>query len=889
VIHLLCFAALGALAEPGSPSAEEVAQHVRQLGADDYHVREEATRWLWAAGPAAEDALKAGLKSDDAEVVARCRDLLDKIPYGITPDMPRRFVELIATARSGGAGGWPAVAPELLDLGPRGLAVARQLIDRLATNDGQRTAMNRTLDLEGWRVAPGLIAAGETDKAGELLERSAGVAATLPRDPVAVRHYAAFLAVRGKLDDQLPRWRELAAGNVGPASRAGSGAARLAAPTKAAALVILTYLARLHGDLAEARTAAEQSGRADLKEAVLFDQGAWADLAELPITAGMPDGSMITAGLKAMYLTAAGKSAEAKAALDDLKALPVGGASPVAPPRLFRALMYAGHPADALAALDKEKRIDGVLPEFEVLCQQRRYAEAFAKLDRPVGDQPAIRWQWATARLRVYHERGEREQFDKLLAALAGRETLSPPEATAALVTIEDLVTIDRTAAALPIAAAVLASGTAPGDVFVKLYPKASLAAETWWRFERLQHPDEPMRATVQRLPALLDRRIAEPAGRAELDAAAKLARTLPDADADRWLQGLAQACQSAGLDEQARTYCREAAERTNSAAAWLRLGDLHAEAKQFAEAAAAYEKAWRADTRQPLPLWLRGWALEKAGQPGGREARDLARMLPLGNDDARVKFAEELNKRAALGPELRPASWEEERLVLGLSGPGTNNARNAQRLIRGDRRAKTDRLWAADAELRFLMRLLRTNTYFYRNQSYLAVLHGLATHRAVGLLQKGDVAGAIREAEAAQALLPGADEPAATLVPELTKRGKSAEADRVYSSAAAVQDRLCKDWPQSAVFHNNRGWLSARCRRDLDAAADHARKAVELEPTRANYRETLAEVLFQRGDQPGALAEIKRCIELEPKESYFAKQQARIESGDRDAALPER
>src|SRR5438270_7785717 len=119
--------AVGALAQPRSPAeaprAEEIARVVGRLGADDYRVREQATARLWAAGPAAEEALKAGLKSADAEVVARCRDLLDKIPYGITPDMPRRFVELIAAARSGGAGGWPAVAPDLLDLGPRGLDV----------------------------------------------------------------------------------------------------------------------------------------------------------------------------------------------------------------------------------------------------------------------------------------------------------------------------------------------------------------------------------------------------------------------------------------------------------------------------------------------------------------------------------------------------------------------------------------------------------------------------------------------------------------------------------------------------------------------------------------------------------------------------------------------
>jgi tetratricopeptide (TPR) repeat protein len=868
------------------PSADEITRAVQELGADDYRVREQATAKLWAAGPAAEEALKAGLKSADAEVVARCRDLLDKIPYGITPDMPRRFVELIAAARSGGAGGWPAVAPDLLDLGPRGLEVAQKLADRLSNNDSQRDAMRRTLDLEGWRVAPALLAAGESAKAAKLLERAAVVAAAAANDPIAVRHYAAFLAVHGQLAEQLPRWRKLAAA-VDKTGRSITGRTPDGNPDRRVSQIILVYLARLAGDVDEARKAAELTGQPDLKEGVLFDQGAWAELAALPAPAGRD--VAINLGLKAMYLTDAGRPNEAKVPLNELKSLPVVRTSPVAPPLVFRALMYAGQPADALAALDKYKPIDGLLPQFEVLCQQHRYAEAFAKLERPVAEHTGFRWQWDTARLRAYHECGERDKFRQTLAALSAYDTLSPIEATAAQETVELLVGLDETAGALPIAAALLNGSTSPADVFGKLYPKTPLAAETWWRYERLQHPDEPMRATVARLPARLDKRLTEPEGRAALESAAKIARAQPDADADRWLQGLAQACEWVGLDAEARAYCREAAERTNSAAAWLRLGDLHLEAKQFAEAAAAYERAWEVDNKQPLPLWLRGWALDKAGQPGGREARELARTLPLANEDVRNKFAEELVNRAAFGPELREAARVEWQLVLRLSNPASSTGRNAERLLAGDRGAYSDRLAAADSDQRFLFRLLRANTYFYKNQSYLVVLHRTAKDRAEGLLAKGDIAGAVREAETAQSLLPGADEPVASLVPKLTKLGHTAEADKIYAASAEVQDRLCKDNPQSAEFRNNRAWLAARCKRDLEAATELARKAVELEPTHANYRETLAEVLFQRGDKDAALAEIQRCVEQQPKDAYFARQQARMQAGDKNAPLPER
>jgi tetratricopeptide (TPR) repeat protein len=168
-----------------------------------------------------------------------------------------------------------------------------------------------------------------------------------------------------------------------------------------------------------------------------------------------------------------------------------------------------------------------------------------------------------------------------------------------------------------------------------------------------------------------------------------------------------------------------------------------------------------------------------------------------------------------------------------------------------------------------------------------LIVLHRLANQRSQGLLAKGDVAGAVREAETALGYLPGLTEPATALVPELANGGHTAEADRIYAAAAAAEDRLCKDYPQSAEFRNNRAWLAARCRRDLDLALDYGRKAVELEPNHANYRETLAEVQFQRGDKAAAVAEIKRCLELDPKNAYYAKQRTRMEAGDPAAAVP--
>ena len=113
-------------------------------------------------------------------MVARVRDLLDKIPYGITPESPRRFVELIATARTGGFEGWKEVVPQLLDLGPTGLDLAEKLADRLGSDNRDRASRRKILDGEVWRITPNLIARGEMSRVEELLERGARGARSIP-------------------------------------------------------------------------------------------------------------------------------------------------------------------------------------------------------------------------------------------------------------------------------------------------------------------------------------------------------------------------------------------------------------------------------------------------------------------------------------------------------------------------------------------------------------------------------------------------------------------------------------------------------------------------------------------------------------------------------------
>ena len=64
---------------------------------------------------------------------------------------------------------------------------------------------------------------------------------------------------------------------------------------------------------------------------------------------------------------------------------------------------------------------------------------------------------------------------------------------------------------------------------------------------------------------------------------------------------------------------------------------------------------------------------------------------------------------------------------------------------LSSDAGARTDKLEAAADTQRFLIRMLRTNAYFKKHESYLTVLHRLEANRARGFLAKGEIESALQ------------------------------------------------------------------------------------------------------------------------------------------------
>ena len=110
----------------------------------------------------------------------------------------------------------------------------------------------------------------------------------------------------------------------------------------------------------------------------------------------------------------------------------------------------------------------------------------------------------------------------------------------------------------------------------------------------------------------------------------------------------------------------------------------------------------------------------------------------------------------------------------------------------------------------------------------------------------------------------------------------------RLGESYARVSERyakLCETYPQSGPLHNLYAWAAAKCRRQLDAALAHARRAVELQPTNTASIDTLAEAHFQRGEFAEAIVAMARCAELEPNERRHKEQLERFRKAQENAA----
>jgi len=293
-----------------------------------------------------------------------------------------------------------------------------------------------------------------------------------------------------------------------------------------------------------------------------------------------------------------------------------------------------------------------------------------------------------------------------------------------------------------------------------------------------------------------------------------------------------------------------------------LHLGDLAATHSHWPRAAQYYGAVHDIDRAEPLPAYLLSNALAQMGDfASSSEAAREARLLSVADATQRFDTIRQLQVRGIDWPIAGEAE------MLRRTGPPASLGGDFATRLAAEQAKKRGDAAAEHALLQEMIVHLSSGAIRMREQAaYPMLSYHLHVAQAREALAARDEAAMLTQIQRCRDLAPNEISLAVDLIPELDKRGRRAEAEELFASTLAIQRQLCERYPDSPMYHNELAWLGAECKRELDLSLEHSKRAVELEPTRTTYIDTLAEVYFQRGQYDEAIAQMNRCIQLEPK-----------------------
>ncbi|WP_145168641.1 hypothetical protein [Rubripirellula lacrimiformis] len=110
-------------------------------------------------------------------------------------------------------------------------------------------------------------------------------------------------------------------------------------------------------------------------------------------------------------------------------------------------------------------------------------------------------------------------------------------------------------------------------------------------------------------------------------------------------------------------------------------------------------------------------------------------------------------------------------------------------------------------------------------------------------------------------------------LLPKMREASMDELADRTFSRVMDRGTEYVAEFSRDAMTCNNLAWVAAMNDRRLDDALRLSESAVRMEPDSAIFRDTLAEILFLRGDKQAALAIEQGCLLDDPGQWHLHEQ----------------
>jgi tetratricopeptide (TPR) repeat protein len=847
-----------ARAQSTQPSSDAiVANLIRQLNDPDPQLREQATKELWTRGRSIEPALVAAAKGGPPEVVRRAKSILRDFAFGLYPDTPKDIFNLVAQYRDGDLGQKQTAIWMLNSHGMPGLRVLLRLHEQERAPE-LKTVYDQVLDSRRHDVATLLMADGDEAAVERILEDA--INGQLPGARVALQDYTAFVYLNGKLPAKLDQLK----GEALTPRNAGLHVA----------------LARAAGDLASARTAAEKLPEPESLDAILVEQGDWPALArrmDLNMERLEPSERL---GYLCAYYRLAGDEPNVRKTAEKLVEL----ADQAPQDHTFCAenLFLNGLPDQAESILLSHR---DYVAASNYLASRLEFKKAIELPDLAQRDEPAKVLQVKARTVEALHFVGQTTRAKQLLADAAAENQFRNDLSTWTSL-IEAAQQLGERGLADEYAAAALSRANQHepiAAIFEKRHMGDGQDAALWWQLLRRESKMEPPAQTLRRLQEIFEGSVKGLSLKRLAQAAEKFTADLSPVDQENWRQTVARTFAQTGQTDLAEQWYSDLVKTSNNARILIDAGDFEVSRSNWPAAASDYATACERDPGNATALYLRGWALTQSGHTDeGRHLMESADRLPLGSESARHDLYETMKRH-----KLTADAQREIKLILTITAIRSWERNEALRESAEQAAARGDFLTAAELWERAFLANFSNSISFVEPWANIVVPALVHKTRALGLIQSGQIDAALKEARSTLHEVPADADALIELVNALDKSGHKAEADSLYQEQTTIYRQLTADYPKSGPAHNQLAWAQVMCHRELDDALKNAKRAVELEPTSTASLDTLAEVYFARGDAQDAVAQMRRCVELEPKVQRHRQQLERFSKAIGAASQP--
>ena len=843
---------------------------IELLANENFKVREEAALDLWKLGVEALPALNSAANDVDPEKSTRARDIMRRIELGITPETQPAVIELVdrfVTATS------EEKAVILSQLKTRRAWRQTLKLYAMESSADVRAELEEAMEGVALMAAREAIVAGDISTAREYLE----LGATDERGRLA---HADFLRSQGLLDQELKKL---------PAGDAKLDAWKLA-------------LLRASGKTREATELARKTGffkTSALMAMIEGDPLPWLELGQKA-----SDESRFAS----VYAAAAADAWRGK-------------------PQSDTGLAFATEALSSKSSTDRDNALN-------VLCALGRFDLAEAAM---IKTHPLIAFQYFDAiertadAMRALGLKDDDSDGDAWVARLLGelgksdvedqREPSTAMERLAALAYFNERRGLDARNDALFLQSGTLISEKNP-ELFLRLvgnffgrgevpYQAPNLAwrmasrwagqeqkrwdalvaqvlgdedvVSEWWEWLGELDPESGPASRCDAMLVIF--KIRNDSGRAREKIIDRVWQSIDAAQDDARPRLLARmltmAIASNDLDNILRTLDR-LPEKTRSAVPWeSRLVWLSA-ANRWGEAASLIlsqindQSASERETSAEIHAYAAS-CLRRAGRVKDAAKHDsLANQLALGDAGACLR----ISNGYAFGDEFQSASdWKQRALIYADPDQEQDDMALCVRTYADDLLEQSD--WSkAAAAFEVLNSIVIASEPRWQSPSQFGRVRLHADmSRALSQL-KTDRKGAIELLGRCHRNAISDGSLADYFLPALRKAGLQSEHDQWFlASWDYLRGEIAK-FPNDDHLRNTAAWFASRAMRELEAAEKDITFALQLNPGQAAYLDTMAEVLFAKGDRAKAVEWSNRAMRQAPVDDQIRRQSARFRSG---------